>query len=218
MTMFRTAIFTVITGAAMPVFAGDMPDPLRALGNEPGWSLNVSGGAYHFTTMDGEDAKGPITASEDGLNLTADGMAVELLPEVCRDAMSGMPFPLTVSVERGEKTYFGCGGEPVSLLAGDWTITEVAETAVTLPASISFTADAVSGNSGCNRFNGGFQLTGEGLSFVDMAATRMACPEPEMKLEQSIFETLPTISRFDISPEGDLILFAGDTAALKARR
>lgn len=218
MKLFCALLFPAIAVAALPALAFDLPDPMRALGNEPGWSLTVSGGEFHFTTQDGQDVTGPITVSADGLNLTADDLNAELLPEVCRDAMSGMPFPLTVNVEHGGTTYFGCGGEPASLLAGDWVITEVAETAVTLSASISFAADAVSGNSGCNRYNGGYQLTGEGLSFGDMAATRMACPEPQMKLEQSLFETLPTVSRFDISSEGDLILFAGDTAAIKARR
>lgn len=218
MTMFRTAVFALIAGAAAPVAAQELPVPLRALGNEPGWSLTVNASEYHFTTMDGEDATGPITASEDGLLLSADGMLVKLLPAICRDAMSGMPFPLTVSVERGGKTYFGCGGDSASLLAGDWVIAEVAQTAVTIPASVTFTADAVSGNSGCNRFSGAYQLTGEGLSFGEIASTRMACPEPQMALEKSIFDILPTLSRFDISPEGDLLLFAGDSLALKAHR
>lgn len=35
--------------------------------------------------------------------------------------------------------------------------------------------DRASGSGGCNRFSGGFKLEGERLSFLPMAATRMAC-------------------------------------------
>lgn len=50
---------------------------------------------------------------------------------------------------------------------------------------IQFKADGkVFGHGGCNRFFGGYEMGSDHqLSFSPLGATRMACPEPDMKKE-----------------------------------
>ncbi|MCJ7599228.1 MAG: META domain-containing protein [Methyloceanibacter sp.] len=39
--------------------------------------------------------------------------------------MSGMTFPKTVAVTHGERKFSGCGGDPTSLLHGEWAIEQI---------------------------------------------------------------------------------------------
>lgn len=48
----------------------------------------------------------------------------------------------------------------------------------------------VSGNGGCNRFFASYEITESGIGIGPVGATRMACPEPQMSLEQRLFEVL----------------------------
>ena len=60
---------------------------------------------------------------------------------------------------------------------GAWQVIELegAPVAPSVSVSLDFAAGRVSGNSGCNRFSGQYDLT-LGLSFGGLAMTRMACP------------------------------------------
>ena len=80
---------------------------------------------------------------------------------------------------------------------------------------MTFGADgSVSGSGGCNRYNAGFTLTGEGLTFMPGMQTMMACPEAIMNMEHSFHATLETVTRFDIADTGALVLYAGDGSAV----
>ncbi|HUG00747.1 MAG TPA: hypothetical protein VML95_02665 [Longimicrobiales bacterium] len=93
----------------------------RAVGNEPGWLLEVvEGERIRFRYDYGESeaftpAPEPEIAAETG-GITyhavteAVDLRVEILPESCLDDMSGFPFPTTVSVTLGDRTFRGCGG------------------------------------------------------------------------------------------------------------
>ncbi len=48
----------------------------------------------------------------------------------------------------------------------------------------------VVGHGGCNRFTGGYELEGDALTVGPLAATRMACPPPQMEREQALFAIL----------------------------
>ena len=62
------------------------------------------------------------------------------------------------------------------------------------PPSISFAADGkVGGFGGCNRFFGSYTQQGEDLSFSPLGATRMACPNGIMKIEQDFFSMLAKV-------------------------
>jgi len=72
----------------------------------------------------------------------------------------------------------------------------------------------VSGRSGCNRFSGGYTLTGEGLSFGPLRVTRMACPEPQMETEQRFLDLIQKVSRATPGENRQLRLMAGDEQAM----
>lgn len=91
----------------------------RAVGNEPGWLVEVGGGdtpALH-AELDYGSRKidiGGVRRDKDGLRYggqTANGTKVELVVErkPCQDAMSGASFDATVQLHAGGKTYHGCG-------------------------------------------------------------------------------------------------------------
>lgn len=89
----------------------------RAIGNEPGWLLEVGHGErpalhaeldYGERTLELED----LEPSGDGWTAeTSDGtgFALEVEREDCSDAMSGARFEATVRLRLGDATYHGCG-------------------------------------------------------------------------------------------------------------
>ncbi len=98
--------------------ARDAGVALRAVGQEPGWTLDiVPDDRIEFTTNYGErrivtpdpgavtdgdrTVYHPVTESAD--------LRVVVSPEPCADAMSGAPYPLTVKVALDGQTYSGCG-------------------------------------------------------------------------------------------------------------
>ena len=50
----------------------------------------------------------------------------------------------------------------------------------------TFTADAVSGSSGCNTYNGSYTLDGDALKIGPLATTRMACA-PAIMDQETLF-------------------------------
>lgn len=94
--------------------------PIRAAGQEPGWLLEiVPGGRMAFTGDYGEirvSAPTPTPEMPPGGDRTVyrAGMEAGDLTAVfeerpCRDAMSGRPYPSTVTVTLGGREYGGCG-------------------------------------------------------------------------------------------------------------
>jgi putative lipoprotein len=59
-------------------------------------------------------------------------------------------------------------------------------------------ARRVSGSGGCNRMMGGYELNGDRLTFRQMAATMMACPQG-MDTEKAFLEALGQASTFKIA-------------------
>lgn len=98
--------------------ARDAGATLRAVGQEPGWTLDiVADDRIEFVTDYGE--RRVVTpnpgAETDGdrtmyhaVTESAD-LRVVVSPEPCADAMSGAPYPLTVEVTLDGRTYSGCG-------------------------------------------------------------------------------------------------------------
>ena len=54
-------------------------------------------------------------------------------------------------------------------------------------AQLQFDGSRVSGSGGCNRLSGPYQRTGHRLTIGPMAATRMACIEPERSAMETNF-------------------------------
>jgi heat shock protein HslJ/uncharacterized lipoprotein YbaY len=200
--------------------------PMAARGNEPFWSLDVTEtGFVYLGNLGATKVQGPLpqaVATAKGVRFDApDGFGFAVERRLCHDTMSGMPFPLSVSVSAEGKDLQGCGGVSADLLSGKWTVEQVEGAVLPRGSEVSLefdtTASRVSGQGGCNRFNGGFDLTGEGLSFGPAAATMMACPQDLMAIEAVFLKALETIDRFDLV-DGALELYAGGTVVLRARR
>ena len=89
----------------------------RAVGQEPGWWLEISGRDLELAVDYGErrltlrDPKRELDHGHRVYRGTADGHAVEVTLEKrrCEDAMSGETFTTTVTVEVDGETYRGCG-------------------------------------------------------------------------------------------------------------
>lgn len=203
--------------------------PYRARGNEPFWSLESRPSGVTFTLVGAPKVSAPpatIETTKGGRRLTTSSSAgtitAVVLAKVCADSMTGMPYPDTVTVSVGKKTYSGCGGEPASLLQGPpWTVTELGQTTVLpeAPVTMRFAAGGrVSGKASCNSFTGQYALTGEGLSFSKTATTRMMCPPAIAKQEESFLQMLGQVSRFEIRPDGSLALVTADGQQVVAHR
>ncbi len=201
--------------------------PLTARGNEPGWRLELSDAGFVYEGNMGETrVEGPLPeAVADGFGVQFDasgdfGFVVERA--LCRDTMTGMPHPVSVTVTDKGQVLQGCGGAPADLLAGGWTVEHVEGAVLPEGAEVSIAFDTgaarVFGGSGCNRYNGGFTLSGEGLTFGAAAGTMMACPEDLMAVEQAFLMGLTTVDRFDLSADGALELYSGSTVVVRARR
>jgi heat shock protein HslJ/uncharacterized membrane protein len=94
----------------------------RALGQEPGWQLEIRKGAEIRFTYD--YGKGTAITPEPKAQLDAstgtrsyhavteaNDLSIEIVPVRCEDSMSGQPFPATVSVTLNGRSFRGCGGE-----------------------------------------------------------------------------------------------------------
>jgi heat shock protein HslJ/membrane-bound inhibitor of C-type lysozyme len=203
--------------------------PFRAGGNEPSWSLRFEDGRMRFDTLDESwrfDLPLPTPAvlpGERRYTATAGRQTatVEVADRLCRDNMSGMPHPQSVTVTIGERRYAGCGGAPADLLRGrDWRIVRVdgRDLAADAGATLAFGADGrAGGETGCNRFFATWRLTGESLAFVGLGSTRKACAAPLMEQEQRLLAALDRVRAFDFGPDGSLRLLDGKGVAVEAR-
>lgn len=224
----RTLSFCAIMVAAMLFSTGAMAQTadFRAQGNEPSWSIQKNGEGITFNRLDGEAVKIsplPGVRKSEVYQATVAGQpfTLKISDEVCTDAMSGMPFPSSVSVTLGKEEFKGCGGEPKALLEGEWIVTEINGKPVIAEsqASISFTADGqVNGNASCNRYFGPFKLTGEGLTISDLGSTMMMCEPTVVDQERLFLGVMGEVNRFEIKPNGALVLHGKDSNAISAKR
>lgn len=202
----------------------------RARGNEPGWQLEIRENRLTLVTNYGEtriEAATPAAettpafrryvAKTDGADLTA-----TIFNRPCADSMSGMPHPNTVEVLLAGKTLQGCGGEPAVLLQGaEWVVEDINGAGIVdnSRATLHFSADGrVAGRASCNTYTGAYTLTGEGLTISKAATTRKACSPALMRQEEAFLEVLRNVQRFEVTPDGALILHAGDRRTITARR
>ncbi len=107
------------------VLAGvDLGQPVRALGTEPFWGVDIADGALTLTGVDRPEqrfaAEAPELAgttavwrgeAEDGATAILTLVATE-----CSDGMSERVYPLTARVELGEETLNGCAEATARLM------------------------------------------------------------------------------------------------------
>ncbi len=215
--------------AETPLASETPAAPYMARGNEPGWRLDIANGRANLladygertveTAIETEVADGAVTRhTAPNANLT-----VLVENKYCEDDATGMPHPDTVAVTLEDKTYTGCGGDPLSLITGaEWVVEDINGGGVVdgARATLTFGADGtLSGHGSCNRYSGQYALTGEGVNLPGpMASTEMACAPAIMDQEQRFFGLLGGLQSFSIASDGALILHSASGATLTARR
>jgi len=101
----------------------DLNQPLRALGTEPFWGVEITPSAMVFTGVDREPERagnpGPVVQGTTAIYTAAtdDGttMVLTLIATECSDGMSDRVYPLTARVEMGEVTLNGCAASQAFL-------------------------------------------------------------------------------------------------------
>jgi heat shock protein HslJ len=200
-----------------------------ARGNEPGWIIRKTDREITFQPMLGTTLTiAPVPRAEkvDGADVYQASVGnqpfkLRIKTKICVDTMSGMPFPVSVSVEIGGKTLTGCGGDPETLLRGNWTVREIDGKPLLIGSemTLAFSDDgAIAGTASCNRYFGKFTLTGESLTISSLGATRMMCDAALMEQENRFLKILEATTLFEIGQDGSLILHAKDESSLAATR
>lgn len=203
-------------------------EPFRALGQEPPWTVSLAAGeiAVSLGYEQQTEILPLLAATTEGrvtrfrAAMPGKRFAMDVARRKCNDSMSGMPYPYVAAIEFDGQALVGCGGEPIDLLAGrEWVVEDldgggiIDRSRVTLEFDLA--ESRVHGRASCNRYTGGYTLTGEGIRFGNAAATMMACPDALMNQERKFFRILEGINRFDIDAAGALVL-SGSNGTMKA--
>lgn len=203
--------------------------PFAAGGNEPGWKLKVDSERMSLSRQNDPTTiltPTPTTTREGdsyrfNASTEANSVIVDVTPQLCRDSMSGMPYPYVVSVTVNGDTLSGCGGAPQSLLTDrEWIVEDVDNKGVidNTQMSLNFTIDGLlGGRAACNQYTTSYQVSGEGLSTQAIAATQKACPPALMNQDDHFLEVLGDVQRFDIDETGALLLYTSDDRSITAR-
>ena len=98
-----------------------------------------------------------------------------------------------------------CSGNPSASLVGTWKLVSYGSPASPTPAvpdvdaSVIFGSDgAISGNVGCNSFNGNYKVDGETVTFGAIASTLMACADPIAQQEGMVFNVFVNTATFKL--------------------
>jgi|KBSMisStaDraftv2_1062788.scaffolds.fasta_scaffold898406_2 heat shock protein HslJ len=78
--------------------------------------------------------------------------------------------------------------------------------------TISFSGEGtVTGDGGCNTFNGTYTTSGANLTFGPLATTRKTCGDAVDKIEQAYLAALQATTAYEITSDAKLKLTAGAT-------
>lgn len=210
------------------VAEGTLPPTFHARGNEPFWQITFAEGDLSLNALGApegrrwtlvaldETSKGPVYGD------ASEAILLQATRSLCRDTMTGMPYPWRVDLRVDSEQLSGCGGSAQELLQGPiWYPTSLQGRAVNPELGVTLVfldEQRLAGHSGCNRYGGGYQLTGEGLNIGELFSTRMACMDAERsRMEADFLALLQQVDRFDLNDqEGTLELWGGDQLLLQA--
>ena len=202
----------------------------RAIGQEPGWVLDIHQGHSIDYTGDYGSTRIIVPAPEptrDSVTGTvtyraqSEGHAVDVIirEAPCADVMSGEEFTHSVAVRVDQREVKGCGR---TLATGDvtgiyWKLVELdgrpaLATAAPQEAHLRISDDGstVTGSTGCNGFRGPAQRSGERVKIGPVASTLMACVDPELgSQEQRFLRALESADRL-VAKGDELTLYAGE--------
>lgn len=112
--------------AAPPVLSGvDLTQPLRAIGTEPFWSVELTGSEMVYTSPDQPAGlrapqpapvmQGTIAVYESALQ--SEAFKVTLTATECSDGMSDRAYPLSAIVKIGDRTLTGCAATAAAIMS-----------------------------------------------------------------------------------------------------
>ena len=102
----------------------DLTQPLRVLGTEPFWSVEITPDALIYTRVDqpeqrapnhGATVQGTVATYATSTNLQQ-ALNVMLIATECSDGMSDRVYPLTARVEIGDDTLTGCAASKSAIM------------------------------------------------------------------------------------------------------
>lgn len=117
---------------------------------------------------------------------------------------------LVMADENGEPVLEYLLVQPAALEGSEWILSQYNNGkggVVTLLAdseiTATFTDGTVSGSAGCNRYNAGYEITGDTISIGPAATTRMFCGDPEgiMDQENAYLAALQTAATYQIKAD-----------------
>lgn len=211
----------------------------KAVGNEPFWSVEVSSQSIKFTSL--TEVKEVFTNAPRTVlimdvagksfigNSDSADVNVSIFQEECTDNMSGEKFPFSVTVDiafkNGERSriFKGCGKylNDTAVNGKTWMLTALKGHNIEnngeqkIPSmTFNFDENRVSGNAGCNSYNGYAQGIGNQIKFGhDFVMTRMMCPD--METERNFIETIKG-KTYDYEMRDDKLFFKnGDNVIME---
>jgi putative lipoprotein len=202
----------------------------RAIGQEPGWALDLGPGRWlRFTGDYGEmrvlvAAPAPVRDSSSGMltyrvRAGMDTLVVTTLATPCQDVMSGEAFSHEVTVRIGSLQFSGCG-RPLAtgdLVSAYWQLLDVGGAPAVAPLGerevhLRFPSAGrqIRGSTGCNALSAPVVLDRQRMRIGAIVATRMACPTLELSTqERELIAALEATDRFTVA-DGHLTLYGGD--------
>ena len=109
-----------------PVLAGvDLTQPLRALGNEPFWAVELTGSELVYSGADRPEQRAPqgepvvqgTMAVWEATTTAGTPLSVTLTATECSDGMSSRTYPLTALVKVGEEMLTGCAATVSAIMS-----------------------------------------------------------------------------------------------------
>jgi len=109
-----------------PVLAGvDLAQPVRALGTEPFWSVELTGTEMIYTTPEPPEQRAPqpapvvqgTTATYEAETTDGVVLSVTLVATECSDGMSDRTYPLTAMIKVGDLELTGCAASSAAVMS-----------------------------------------------------------------------------------------------------
>jgi putative lipoprotein len=208
-TVLEVELLDVSKADAPAERRGSVSVPVRRLGPIPfvvSYDPAVVEAANRYSVAARLVQDGPVILRTDSANLVLTGGA-------------GNTVDLTLVPPGRPEAAVAQSGQ--AALAGTWTLEDVggARAAAGVESYVSLTAEGeVLGRGGCNGFRGRYKVDGGALTLGPLAATRRACPPPQMQQETRFLAALEATRGFRIE-DGRLVLVdaLGDPVARLVR-
>ena len=204
-----------VSGAATAVPAGSRVDATFARGQVSGSSgCNV----YHApVTISGASIRvGAAATTMMACDAGKTALEQAYLANLAKAATFTATADTLTMYDGSAKSILVYAAAPANPLEGDWNVTGYnnGKQAVTSPIAgtsltATFTADTVSGNSGCNTYSGPYTIDGASITIGPLASTMMACASQAASDQEAQFlAALQASTTFSQT---------GDVMTLKAR-